>query len=80
MVITWLNPDGKVTLSQRTAPGEIMPTVDSSPPRVATLSESLSIVCTEFLGGYAVPDRRPDHRIHTELCLHDSGTYFEFPS
>jgi len=38
MVILWPNPDGIITISQRTAGGEIMPTVDNNPPRVATLS------------------------------------------
>nr|GAT47659.1 CBD9-like protein [Mycena chlorophos] len=42
MVIMWSNSDGSITLSQRKAPGESMPTVDSSPPRVATLSTALS--------------------------------------
>lgn len=42
MVIMWPNSDGSITLSQRTAPGEVMPTVDSSPPRVATAEPALS--------------------------------------
>ncbi|KAJ6538780.1 hypothetical protein DFH09DRAFT_1176218 [Mycena vulgaris] len=42
MVIMWGNSDGTVTLSQRQASSESMPTLVSSPPRVATLSESLS--------------------------------------
>lgn len=42
MVIMWPNSDGSITLSQRTAPGEVMPSVDSSPPRVATAEPSLS--------------------------------------
>ncbi|KAJ3873438.1 hypothetical protein F5051DRAFT_381003 [Lentinula edodes] len=37
MVILWSNSDGLVTLSQRQAPAEVMPTVVSSPPRTATL-------------------------------------------
>jgi Cytochrome domain of cellobiose dehydrogenase len=37
MVIMWPNSDGSVTLSQRTASGEVMPTPDNNPPRVATL-------------------------------------------
>lgn len=41
MVIMWEN-DGRVVLSQRTAPREVMPTVDSNPPRVATFAESAS--------------------------------------
>lgn len=54
MVITWLNPDGRVTLSQRVAPREVMPTVDPSPPRVATLSNTLSSVRMRFLAGYTI--------------------------
>jgi hypothetical protein len=44
MVIMWPNSDGTITLSQRLASSEVMPTVVSSPPRVATLSTSLSSV------------------------------------
>ncbi|KAJ7678689.1 hypothetical protein B0H17DRAFT_944227 [Mycena rosella] len=44
MVILWGNSDGSVTLSQRQAPSEVMPTLVSSPPRVATLSTDLSTV------------------------------------
>jgi hypothetical protein len=40
MVIVWPNSDGTVTLSQRKAPQEVMPTVDPNPPRVATLDMS----------------------------------------
>ena len=42
MVIMWPNSDGSITLSQRRAPGEIMPTVDSSPPRVASADAAAS--------------------------------------
>ncbi|KAI0661383.1 CBD9-like protein [Cubamyces menziesii] len=42
MVIMWPNSDGSITLSQRTAPGEVMPTVDSNPPRVASADPSAS--------------------------------------
>jgi len=42
MVIMWPNSDSSITVSQRSATSEVMPTVDSSPPRVATLSTSLS--------------------------------------
>ncbi|KAG5636522.1 hypothetical protein H0H81_007748 [Sphagnurus paluster] len=41
MVIMWEN-DGQVILSQRRAPGEVMPTVDSNPPRIATFAQSAS--------------------------------------
>jgi hypothetical protein len=42
MVITWANPDGSVTLSQRSAPGQVMPTQVMNPARVATLFSELS--------------------------------------
>ncbi|KAI0771783.1 hypothetical protein BC629DRAFT_755484 [Irpex lacteus] len=44
MVIMWPNNDGNITLSQRQAPSEVMPTVASNPPRIATLEQSLSSV------------------------------------
>jgi len=40
MVVMWPNSDGSVTLSQRIASGHVMPTVQASPPRVATFLES----------------------------------------
>ncbi|KIK03483.1 hypothetical protein K443DRAFT_131315 [Laccaria amethystina LaAM-08-1] len=43
MVIMWANSDGTVTLSQRQAQREVMPTVVANPPRVATLNDALSI-------------------------------------
>ncbi|EIW63574.1 uncharacterized protein TRAVEDRAFT_161917 [Trametes versicolor FP-101664 SS1] len=42
MVIMWPNSDGTMTLSQRKAPQEVMPTVDPSPPRVATANTAAS--------------------------------------
>ena len=42
MVILWPNTDGSITLSQRQASSEVMPTVVSNPPRTATLEQSLS--------------------------------------
>ncbi|KAJ3554146.1 hypothetical protein NM688_g3256 [Phlebia brevispora] len=42
MVIMWSNSDGSITLSQRTAPGEVMPTLDSSPPFTASIVSSMS--------------------------------------
>ena len=42
MVIMWPNSDGTITLSQRQAPAEVMPTVVASPPRTATAQPSLS--------------------------------------
>lgn len=44
MVIMWPNSDGTVTLSPRKAPGEVMPTVDSAPPRTATAQPSSSLL------------------------------------
>ncbi|KIP02587.1 hypothetical protein PHLGIDRAFT_95856 [Phlebiopsis gigantea 11061_1 CR5-6] len=42
MVIMWPNSDGTITLSQRKAPQEVMPTLDASPPRTATAQPALS--------------------------------------
>lgn len=42
MVIMWANSDGSVTLSQRTASGHVEPSLDSSPPRVATLLSNVT--------------------------------------
>lgn len=44
MVIMWPNSDSSITLSQREASAEVMPTVVSNPPRVASLSTALSTV------------------------------------
>lgn len=44
MVIMWPNPDGSVTLSQRSTLFHTMPSVDANPPRVATPSKALSSV------------------------------------
>lgn len=44
MVIMWPNSDGTITLSQRKAPAEVMPTVDSSPPRTASAQSALSVL------------------------------------
>ena len=44
MVIMWPNADGSITLSQRHAPSEQMPTVDPNPPRTATSEPSLSVL------------------------------------
>ena len=46
MVILWPNPDGNITISQRQAPTEVMPTLDNNPPRIATLSTDMSNVRT----------------------------------
>ncbi|EJD42282.1 CBD9-like protein [Auricularia subglabra TFB-10046 SS5] len=42
MVIMWANADGSITLSQRTAGGNVMPTPVASPPRAAKVATSLS--------------------------------------
>jgi len=42
MVIMWENADGSLTISQRQAPAEVMPTVVASPPRIATLDAAQS--------------------------------------
>ncbi|KDR75941.1 hypothetical protein GALMADRAFT_516288 [Galerina marginata CBS 339.88] len=44
MVIMWINSDSSVTLSQRSAPTEAMPTVVQNPPRIAVKSLDLSII------------------------------------
>ena len=44
MVIMWMNNDGTATISQRQARAEVMPTVDSNPPRTATLATNLLVV------------------------------------
>ncbi|GLB37082.1 putative protein with possible catecholamine-binding domain present in a variety of eukaryotic proteins [Lyophyllum shimeji] len=55
MVIMWAN-DGKVVLSQRSAPREVMPTVDPNPPRIATLVDSLTSLTGDTSSfGYSIP-------------------------
>lgn len=41
MVIMWANADGSITLSQRHAPGHVMPMVDDNPPFIARVEPSL---------------------------------------
>lgn len=48
MVIMWLDSNDSVILSQRSAPGEEMPTVASNPPRVASLSSVLTNGSSSF--------------------------------
>ncbi|KAJ6456390.1 hypothetical protein C8R45DRAFT_1186522 [Mycena sanguinolenta] len=55
MVIMWGNSDGTVTLSQRQAPAEIMPTVVANPPRIATVSETLSTTSGNSAFVYTIP-------------------------
>nr|XP_019045750.1 hypothetical protein I302_06141 [Kwoniella bestiolae CBS 10118]OCF24680.1 hypothetical protein I302_06141 [Kwoniella bestiolae CBS 10118] len=42
MIIAWPNSDGSITLSQRKTNNHVTPTVDSNPPRKATLLSSSS--------------------------------------
>ena len=65
MVVMWPNSDGTITLSQRETTAEVMPTVVSDPPRIATLSMSLSSVSCTY-------QKRLD-KIRTDL-LQTSGT------
>ncbi|KLO16026.1 hypothetical protein SCHPADRAFT_823713 [Schizopora paradoxa] len=56
MVIMWANSDGSITLSQRQASGHVMPTVVSSPPRVATAQPTLSSTSgSQPKFGYSIP-------------------------
>ncbi|KAJ7128677.1 hypothetical protein C8R44DRAFT_701105 [Mycena epipterygia] len=55
MVIIWGNSDGTFTLSQRQAPAEVMPTLVSSPPRVATLSKNLTTTSGNAAFVYTIP-------------------------
>jgi len=56
MVIMWANDDGTVTLSQRTAAYEVMPTVDPDPPRVASFSKTLTSTSGSTVSfGYTIP-------------------------
>jgi hypothetical protein len=76
MIITWLNADGNVTLSQRTTPREVMPTVDPSPPRVATLSTALTSVCTESsCPATLFTDYFADIGLNFKLRLHNPCMY-----
>jgi len=66
MVIMWPNSDGNITLSQRSAPSEVMPTVDKNPPRVASLSVEDSSV--------SLPTLRRVHNVKLfQLLLPDLG-------
>jgi len=58
MVIVWSNSDGSITLSQRTGSGHELPSVDSSPARVATVQASASDVRdSPFDDNGAISDR-----------------------
>ena len=53
-----LNDNGSMTLSQRKASGEVMPTVDGKPPRVATTDASASdLTGSEPKLSYTIPVR-----------------------
>ena len=71
MVIMWPNSDGTITLSQRQAQREVMPTVVANPPRVATLNDSLSIVSGQFGLSYifSLSINRPQDPHHNLLTL-----------
>ena len=77
MVIMWSNSDGNVTLSQRTAPYEIEPTLDSNPPRIATLSESLTSVWVLSHCRRSPADKMffPDLRRRPDFRFHNSGRF-----
>ncbi|KAJ7633474.1 hypothetical protein DFH06DRAFT_1101254 [Mycena polygramma] len=55
MVIMWSNSDNTITLSQRQASSEVQPTLVSSPPRVATLSDTLSTTSGNPSFVYTIP-------------------------
>ncbi|KAH9926653.1 uncharacterized protein BXZ73DRAFT_102908 [Epithele typhae] len=58
MVVMWNNPDGTVTLSQRTASSEtVMPTLDSSPPRTATVDVNTFVLSigAKLQYGFTIP-------------------------
>lgn len=69
MVIMWANSDGSMTLSQRMAPAEVMPTVVSNPPRIATAQPSKSqLTGTNASFVYTIPVRLAfsfAHSIHS---------------
>lgn len=52
MVIMWPNSDGTITLSQREASAEVMPTPVASPTNVATAATPLSTVSLFFYTHY----------------------------
>ncbi|CAA7263184.1 unnamed protein product [Cyclocybe aegerita] len=56
MVIMWLNSDGTVALSQRSATRLVMPTVDSDPPRIASFSSGASVLSGSTLSfAFTIP-------------------------
>ncbi|KAG6837712.1 hypothetical protein H0H93_003514 [Arthromyces matolae] len=55
MIIMWPN-NNEVVLSQRTAPREVMPTVDPNPPRIATVVDSLTSLSGDKPSfGFSIP-------------------------
>ena len=68
MVIMWENSDNTVTLSQRMAPTEEEPTVQSNPPRIATFDQAASSLSggsgnTNYSFTIPVRPARPAHLI-----------------
>ena len=58
MVIMWNNSDGSITLSQRMASAEVMPTVVSNPPRNATTDMSaVSLTGSKPQFAFTIPVR-----------------------
>ena len=70
MVIMWANSDGSITLSQRSAPGEVMPIVDNNPPFKATLSNRSSANGTNPKFAYT----RPSNSTGTEHLIWAFGS------
>ncbi|KAI0779570.1 hypothetical protein C8Q74DRAFT_1198609 [Fomes fomentarius] len=57
MVIMWPNSDGTITLSQRSASGEVMPTLVSNPPRVAAVDAAASdLTASQPTLSFTIPD------------------------
>jgi len=55
MVIMWPNGDGSVTMSQRHALGHVTPIVDTAPPRIATVDNSLTKLTGNLTLGFTIP-------------------------
>lgn len=72
MVIMWKNEDGTVTLSQRTSPYEVMPTVDSNPPRIAATSLAASSVYDSSQAENEALLINSVAHIGPQACLHHS--------
>ncbi|KAF9531597.1 hypothetical protein CPB83DRAFT_76559 [Crepidotus variabilis] len=70
MVIMWMNSDGTATLSQRKAPDEVMPTVDSNPPRKATFDPTLSLSVSNPTLAFNIPSNNDK----TQQLIYALGT------